>query len=303
MLEDFLWTQDIDIALLQDVTCQPLDVTSRNTQYINVGTEKIGTAILAKDGIMLTDIRCLPSGRGITAKYNGIRLINLYATSGSEKQLERESFYNTEVPYLPPGHNTEIILAGDFICVLSPSDATGQKNYSRALDKLMTGLKLQDTGEQNPASTTYTHYIPRGAFRINRIYISNNLKQRNHGISTVVAAFTDHLAIRIRMASSDPIPTRGRGQWKMNTSVLKEGCFRRILQHKSDIWRNHRKYYPTPVLWWEGYVKRMLKQTFTWEGAARRRDRRDLENFYFEAIYALLQTPTEHAARAAKLKN
>jgi arginine deiminase len=46
----------------------------------------------------------------------------------------------------------------------------------------------------------------------------------------------------------------------------------------------------------------MLKQTFTWEGAARRRDRRALENFYYEAIYALLQTPTEHAARAAKLK-
>jgi hypothetical protein len=42
----------------------------------------------------------------------------------------------------------------------------------------------------------------------------------------------------------------------------------------------------------------MLKQTFTWEGAARRRDRRDLENFYYEVIYALLQTPIEHAIKA-----
>jgi exonuclease III len=125
MLENVLWIQDIDIALLQEVTCQPLDVTSRYTQYINVGTEKKGTAILAKDVIMLTDIRCLPSGRGITARYNGISLINLYAPSGSEKKQERESFYNTEVPYLLPGHNTEIILAGDLNCVLSTSDATG----------------------------------------------------------------------------------------------------------------------------------------------------------------------------------
>jgi hypothetical protein len=49
-------------------------------------------------------------------------------------------------------------------------------------------------------------------------------------------------------------------------------------------------------------VKSMLKQTFTWEGAARRRDRPDLENFYYEVIYALLQTPIEHAAKATKLK-
>jgi exonuclease III len=225
ILEDLLWTQDIDIALLQEVTCPRLDVTRQYAQYINVGTGKRGTAILAKDGIILTDIRCLPSGRGITARYNGISLINIYAPSGSEKKQERESFYNTEVPYLLPGHNMEIILAGDFNCVLSPSDATGQKNYSRALDKLVTGLKLHDTGEQNPVRTSYTHYTPRGASRIDRIYISNNLQQRKQGTSTVVAAFTDHLAIRIRMASSDPIPTRGIGQWKINISVLKEGAF------------------------------------------------------------------------------
>jgi exonuclease III len=68
MLEEFLGAQDIDIALLQEVTCPHLDLTHRYTQHINVGTEKRGTAILVKDGIMLTEIRCLPSGRGITAK-------------------------------------------------------------------------------------------------------------------------------------------------------------------------------------------------------------------------------------------
>jgi exonuclease III len=54
ILEDFFWTQDIDIALLQEVTCLQLDSVRRYTQHINVGTEKRGTAILAKDGIMLT---------------------------------------------------------------------------------------------------------------------------------------------------------------------------------------------------------------------------------------------------------
>jgi len=175
-------------------------------------------------------------------------------------------------------------------------------NYSRALGKLVTGLRLHDIGEQNPAKTSFTHYTPRGASRLDRIYISNKLKQRKQGTLTAVAAFTDHMDIVLRMASSDQVPMRGRGHWRMNTSVLREESFRRLLQQKWEIWRNHRKYYPTAILWWERYVKRMLKQTFTWEGAVRRRDRRDLENFYYEVIYALLQTPIGHAAKATKLK-
>jgi exonuclease III len=251
MLEEFLGAQDIDIALLQEVTCVHLDLKHRYTQHINVGTEKRGTAVLVKDGIMLTEIRCLPSDRGITSKYNRISVINIYAPSWAEKKQDRESFYNNDVPYLPPGHNTDIILAGDFNCVLSSSDATGQRNYSRALDKSVTGLKLHDIGEQNPARTSFTHYTPRVTSRLDRIYISNKLKQRKQGTLTVVAAFTDHMAIVLRMASSEPIPTRGTGHWRMNTSVLRKESFRRLLQQKWEVWRNHRKYYPTAVLWWE----------------------------------------------------
>jgi hypothetical protein len=47
----------------------------------------------------------------------------------------------------------------------------------------------------------------------------------------------------------------------------------------------------------------MLRQTFTWEGAVSRPDRRSLENFYYEATYTLLQTPADHATKAAKLKH
>jgi exonuclease III len=105
MLEEFFRAQDIDIVLIQEVTCQHLALSQRYIQYVNIGTEKRGTAILVKDGILLTDIKCLPSGRGITAKYNGISVINIYAPSGAEKKQDREAFYNNDVPYLLPGHN------------------------------------------------------------------------------------------------------------------------------------------------------------------------------------------------------
>jgi hypothetical protein len=77
ILENFLWTQETDIALLQEVRCPQLDSIRRYTGYIKFGVEKQGTAILAKYVIILTDIRFLPSGRGIAIKYNGIWFIKV----------------------------------------------------------------------------------------------------------------------------------------------------------------------------------------------------------------------------------
>jgi hypothetical protein len=88
MLEDFLWTHDIELALLQKVTGLQLNPIPRYTKQINIGVEKRGTAILAEEGINPTDIRCLPSGSGMAANFNGICLINLYEydPSGAEKK-------------------------------------------------------------------------------------------------------------------------------------------------------------------------------------------------------------------------
>jgi hypothetical protein len=169
---------------------------------------------------------------GMIAKYNVIRVINIYALLGSEKKKERESFYNTEVPYLLPIHHTDIIFAGIFNCVLCHSDATGQRKYSRALDIIVTGIRLHDTGEQKSATPSFTQYTIRDASRLDRIYNSNMLQPRKQGVLTAVAAFTDHLAIVLRVASRDPISTHGRGYWMINTSVLRDRSFRRLLQYK-----------------------------------------------------------------------
>ena len=86
MLEDFLWTNDIDIALLREITFPQLYSIRRYTKQVNIWNKRRGSAILAKDGLALTDIRRLPSGRGMTATYNGTCLLNLYAPSVSERK-------------------------------------------------------------------------------------------------------------------------------------------------------------------------------------------------------------------------
>ena len=62
MLEEFLWTNDTDIAMLQEETGPQLDSTRPCTKHINTGTERRGTAILDRDGLVLTDVRCLHLG-------------------------------------------------------------------------------------------------------------------------------------------------------------------------------------------------------------------------------------------------
>ena len=55
---------------------------------------------MVKEGITLNDIKRIPSGRGIAAKFNGTWIVNIYAPSGTEKKQEREHFYNSELTYI-----------------------------------------------------------------------------------------------------------------------------------------------------------------------------------------------------------
>jgi len=73
------------------------------------------TAIVANDGLALSNIQCLPLRRGITATLSGILIVNIYVPSGAEKRQEREAIYNTEVVHRIPSSNTAMILAGDFV--------------------------------------------------------------------------------------------------------------------------------------------------------------------------------------------
>jgi hypothetical protein len=135
----------------------------------------------------------------------------------------------------------DFIFAGDFNFVLSHSVATVHRNYSRALDKLVTGLDLHGVGERMSTRPSFTHYTPRGASRLD-LYISNTLQRKKQGVATVAVVFTDHLAVVLQMASSDTIPTRGTGFWRMNNAVRGDVGLRHILQDKWETWRGHRKH-------------------------------------------------------------
>jgi exonuclease III len=92
---------------------------------MNIDTDRLGTGILAKDGLALTNIHRLPWGRGMSASLRGILIEIIYAPSGAEKRQEREALYNNEVVHRIPSSSTAMIMAGDFNCVIKTDDCTG----------------------------------------------------------------------------------------------------------------------------------------------------------------------------------
>jgi len=146
--------------------------------HLNIEASIRGTAILAKSTLHLTNITTLPSGRAIAADYKGIRLINVYAPSGTARRVDREQFNNTELPYLFHDGPTDLLIGGDFNCVLHPSDTTGHFRPSWALSEMIHGLELHDAWKEKPARPTYTYYSPHGATRLDRFYITSEIQRK-----------------------------------------------------------------------------------------------------------------------------
>jgi endonuclease/exonuclease/phosphatase family metal-dependent hydrolase len=98
----------------------------------------------------------------------------------------------------------DILLGGDLNCVLDARDTTGHGSYSRSLSTLIHGYSLRDAWQTRPDNTAYTHYTTHGATRLDRLYLTEGLLRRKTGVTTVAAAFTDHLAVVLRLSMSAP---------------------------------------------------------------------------------------------------
>jgi hypothetical protein len=81
-------------------------------------------------------------------------------------------------------------------------------NYSRTTPTLLRGCELHDVWDTSRLRTSYTPYAPRSASRLDRIYVTERLLARKQGVETVALAFTDHLAVVLRLAVVMPLLVR-----------------------------------------------------------------------------------------------
>jgi exonuclease III len=237
LLNNLLLRQDIDMALLQEITNNDLPPFRGYTAFVNEGIDRRGTAILLKEGLCLQNVKRLPSGRGIAGLFKDTWIMNIYAPSGAEKRQEREAFFTHDLAHLLPASSSDLLLAGDFNCVTSPSDCTGTPNLSKALSSIITGLALHDVYDTRHPQPPYTHYTNNDATRIDRIYLTDPLRKCKQGAETIVAPFSDHFAVVVRLTYPYQTVPRKIRQWKMNISLLEDSVFRDTLQRLWTKWK------------------------------------------------------------------
>ena len=118
-------------------------------------------------------------------------------------------------------------------------------NHKSLLSKLITDnhYKLYksyvDRCLGRTSKQTYTHYTPTGATPLVTIYVTEDLQRQKQGVKTTAAAFTDHLAVMLKVVSTTTFIYRGRGIWRMNISYLNYLPFQGKIKGTWIEWKTH----------------------------------------------------------------
>ena len=194
LLKSFVYTNNLHLLFLQEVCSDEIETFWGYDTILNIGTEGRGCGVLIKQGLPYHSITRLPSGRGISFLSDEILYITSYAHSGSNRQKEREVFYNTDiVPLFTKFDN--IIFGADMNCVLRATDTTGIFQPSQAFANLVQNMSLCDVwlAKRNDIIFTYkTNFVQS---RLDRFYVTNNMIRQVTNITAVVASFSDHAGI------------------------------------------------------------------------------------------------------------
>lgn len=75
---------------------------------------------------------------------------------------------------------------------------------------------MKDVWDNQRNPNGYTHFTAHGASRINRIYLSETLNTRKIATTLIIAGFTDHNAVQVKIKEQQYTPLRGMNTWKLN---------------------------------------------------------------------------------------
>ena len=222
LLKTFIWQNNIDILLLQEVNTQNLDFIGPQYDYVvNIGDRNLGTAIIYRAGLEAEQCEKHCSGRVTSMKIQGTQVINVYLPSGTNRRQERELFINKELPFFFRHRYARIIIGGDWNCVLHAKDQSGQYHPSPTLDILTKELQLVDAWELIHGNMVkYTFHRQNSASRLDRFYITRNHIKDIYRIKVLHTTFSDHDCVCMSITKNNAIPTYGRSYWKLNEALL-----------------------------------------------------------------------------------
>lgn len=164
-----------------------------------------------------------------------LTIVNVYAPNNKK---ERNSFFKKVKTFVSEKSLGQIILGGDFNDILSERDTKCRKlgkkstNPVNSLKNVIKSLKLVDIWRDlNKTKTqfTWSRKNRSESTRIDYFLVSPEIRKNcsSCDIRPIVSKLTDHncVSMKINLNRGD----KGRGYWKLNTSVLKdEGYIKKI---------------------------------------------------------------------------
>ena len=253
----------------------------------------LNKSILSKGGTLIIVDKKLPSTFGHSYMHPTSRLsttilnifdaklylVNVYAPSGSNKEREREEFFSTELIQSLICNTDNVILAGDWNCILCPKDSSKPEStpLSTALKGIMTSFKFKDIISAKKSSPEYTYYRKEYAARLDRIYVSK-LFHNIFNSATKSTGFSDHLYVSVEFEISLDIHI-GRPIWKLNVSLLKNNL---IKANFAILWAHlhqRKPSFPNIVDWWDELVKPNLKKFYIQQGRENKKFQYGLINY------------------------
>ena len=200
----------------------------------------------------------------IRVKFMGkyLSLLNIYAPSGNNKKKDREDFFQNDLLYFLRHNISNLIMVGDFNCVLSSRDvSTGKEtNVSKALTTVVRNLKLKDAWFATNHLPVYTYIKGDYGSRLDRIYV-NNLFNDIVNCQNIPLAMSDHAMIMMKILI-DVNCKIGKGHWLLNCSLLDRDDF---LENFNIFWGNVKLKmckYDNILLWWDELAKGEIKKFF-----------------------------------------
>jgi len=212
-----------------------------------------------------------------------------------DKQKEQLSVLNELLQNLMKYENITKIIGGDFNLVLDPkldkqggtNAALESKNFRNELKAMLESFDLIDIlrSQKNEQSlfTWHSKYL-KVYSRLDYFFISNNLSNRVIKCSKHTGIMTDHDLVKINISTS--LPSRGRGFWKFNSSLLKDNNYIQLVKETINTTVVQLGSMADKGMLWDIIKMNIRAKTISYS-AKKKRARDELENRLMKSINQL----------------
>jgi len=268
---NFFLHHKLDIICLQEVVFHSSTVfTNHYKMYTNLGPRKHGTAILVRHGLSTNNILFEPEGRLIAMEVKGFAFVCIYAPSGDQNNIYRDSFLRQTIPAYVAQYKAPAIILGDFNAVDEIDDRKSNKTTPpkirltllEPLRDLVKALSLTDVWRDiRKDEHCWTYNCATSQARLDRIYCHHHIKFSDIHLHDLPLG--DHRPIVGYINSTTPfraVRNKSMDLWKLNTSILEEEEYVELVHGFIEEMSQHPSRIENVDHWWENIFKPGLKR-------------------------------------------